>query len=84
MGGPHTRSTQFFINYVDGNKSLDAQGFSPFGKVVEGMEVADSLFSEYGGQPQAAQSTIQRQGNAFLDENFPKLDSIVTGRVIED
>jgi peptidyl-prolyl cis-trans isomerase A (cyclophilin A) len=83
MGGPHTRSTQFFINYGD-NKSLDGQGFSPFGKVIEGMEVAESLFSEYAGQPQAAQSTIQRQGNAFLDEKFPKLDSILTGRVIED
>ena len=44
--GPNTRTTQVFINLED-NKKLDARGFSPFGKVTEGMEAVDKFYS-YG------------------------------------
>ena len=30
------------------NKNLDDMGFSPFGKVVSGMDVVDSLYDGYG------------------------------------
>ena len=45
--GPNTRTTQLFINFGD-NSSLDGQGFSPFGKVIEGMDVVDKINGEYG------------------------------------
>ena len=42
MTGPDTRTTQLYISLVD-NMRLDAQGFSPIGRVVDGMAVVDSL-----------------------------------------
>lgn len=79
-GRPNSRGTQIFINYKD-NSFLDAQGFVPFGKVVEGMEVADMLSDEYGTKPQDAQFRISTEGNKFLLANFPKLDYIKTATV---
>jgi peptidyl-prolyl cis-trans isomerase A (cyclophilin A) len=77
--GPNTRTTQVFINLAN-NKSLDSMGFTPFGKVIEGMGVVDSLYSGYGeGAPQGNgpdQSRITNQGKSYLDKEFPKLDSI--------
>jgi peptidyl-prolyl cis-trans isomerase A (cyclophilin A) len=77
-GGPHTRTTQLFINLAD-NVSLDATGFAPFGKVTEGMEIVQSLYSGYGQTPQ--QNLIQVQGNDYLQSQFPQLDYIKTARV---
>jgi len=76
--GPNTRTTQLFINLAD-NGRLDARGFSPFGKVVEGMEVVLSLYSGDGQKPE--QDLIESQGNAYLQREFPKLDYIKTARV---
>ncbi len=47
MAGPNTRTTQVFINFGD-NTGLDSQGFSPFGRIVTGMDVVDKLNAEYG------------------------------------
>jgi peptidyl-prolyl cis-trans isomerase A (cyclophilin A) len=77
--GPNTRTSQVFINYAD-NARLDASGFAPFGKVVEGMSVVDALNSEYGeGAPSGrgpSQGRIQSDGNAYLIHDFPRLDFI--------
>lgn len=85
-GGPNTRTTQTFINFGN-NTRLDAIGFSPFGKVVEGMEIVDSLYASYGeGPPSGAgpdQGRVQMEGNAYLNKEFPKLDYVKTA-VIED
>jgi peptidyl-prolyl cis-trans isomerase A (cyclophilin A) len=84
--GPNTRTTQVFINFAD-NAPLDGQGFSPFGKVVSGMEVVDSLYSGYGeGAPNGNgpdQGLVQSQGNAYLEQDFPKLDFIKTATIAE-
>mmetsp|Transcript_21287 Transcript_21287/g.40430 ORF Transcript_21287/g.40430 Transcript_21287/m.40430 type:complete len:296 (+) Transcript_21287:303-1190(+) len=76
--GPNSRTTQIFINTREqGNAFLDNQGFSPIGKVIEGMDVADKLYAGYGeGAPAGKgpnQAKIQLQGNAYLTEQFPKL-----------
>ena len=84
--GPDTRTTQVFINLAD-NRSLDAQGFSPFGAVTQGMNVAQSFYSGYGeGAPMGNgpdQELIQSQGEKYLAANFPKLDHIKSATVSE-
>ena len=83
---PNSRTTQVFINFGD-NSRLDADGFSPFGQVVEGMDgVVDKLYAEYGeGAPGGGgpeQDRIQREGKSYLDKSFPKLDSIKSAVIL--
>jgi peptidyl-prolyl cis-trans isomerase A (cyclophilin A) len=77
--GPNTRTTQVFINFAD-NRALNRQGFAPFGQVVSGMSVVDSLFADYGeGAPSGngpEQGRVQREGNAYLMKDFAQLDYI--------
>ena len=86
MRGPNTRTTQIFISLAD-NGMLDQQGFAPFGKVVEGMEHVDQLYGGYGeGAPNGngpAQQMVTARGNAYLLENFPKLDFIQRATIVE-
>jgi len=83
--GPNTRTTQVFINLRD-NKNLDSQGFAPFGKVVEGMEVLEKLYSGYGeGAPMGNgpdQQRLEKEGRAYLTGSFPKLDSIKSAAIM--
>ena len=77
--GPNTRSHQVFINLGD-NARLDAMGFAPIGRVIQGMEAVDSLYGGYGESPD--QQYIQTLGNSYLDRVFPKLDRIKTARLV--
>ena len=83
--GPNTRTTQMFINFED-NTRLDGMGFSPFGKVTEGMDVVDKINGEYGeGAPGGRgpdQGRIQEEGNAYLKKDFPNLDYIKSATVL--
>jgi peptidyl-prolyl cis-trans isomerase A (cyclophilin A) len=83
--GPNTRSNQFFINYGD-NASLDVQGFSPFGRVVDGMTVVDAMYGGYGeGAPNGqgpSQDLIATRGNEYLQRAFPKLDYIKSATIV--
>jgi peptidyl-prolyl cis-trans isomerase A (cyclophilin A) len=84
--GPNTRSNQFFINYKD-NAMLDAQGFAPIGKVVDGMKAVDALYSGYGeGAPNGLgpeQESIRNRGNEYLRTSFPKLDYIKSATIVK-
>jgi peptidyl-prolyl cis-trans isomerase A (cyclophilin A) len=83
--GPNTRTTQLFINFGN-NVMLDGQGFAPFGKVIDGMDVVDKINSEYGeGAPNGNgpnQQLIQMEGNAYLKKDFPNLDYIKSATII--
>ncbi|MEX2527355.1 MAG: peptidylprolyl isomerase [Gemmatimonadota bacterium] len=83
--GPDSRTTQLFINLAD-NSRLDAMGFSPFGQVVEGMAVYETIHSGYGeGAPRGSgpnQGLIQSEGSAYLEREFPELDRILTARIV--
>lgn len=77
--GPGTRTTQIFINYGN-NDRLDAMGFAPFGEVVEGMDIVDKLYGEYGeGTPRGRgpdQFRLNVEGEKYLARQFPRLDRI--------
>lgn len=86
MAGPGTRTTQVFVNLGD-NLGLDRQGFAPFGKVVEGFKVLDSLYDGYGDMRPFGEGPDQRailsMGNAYLKREFPKLDYIERATIVE-
>lgn len=82
--GPDSRTTQIFINYKD-NAFLDNMGFAPFGRIVQGMDVVDSLHKGYGeGAPRGRgpnQGRIQTEGNTYLRADFPELDYVKSATV---
>lgn len=83
---PNSRTVQVFIN-LKNNSSLDSQGFSPFGEVVEGMDVVESLYSEYGDGPPRGEGVYQAmaiaRGDEYLNEEFPLLDRIERAVLVE-
>lgn len=86
MTGPDTRTTQLFINLAD-NVQLDAQGFAPIGRVIEGMDAVDRLYAGYdesagGGMRLGRQGRIFAEGNAHLDRDFPLLDRLLRAAIV--
>src|SRR5688572_9390199 len=88
-GGRNTRGTQLFFNLVDITPRLDTLngfGFPPIGRIVEGLNVLDSLNWEYsgtrGGQtfPGPSQDSIRLHGNAYLQRKFPRIDYLVRAK----
>ena len=81
----NSRSTQLFISYKD-NSFLDKQRFAPIGKVIEGMDIVDSLYNGYGDGPPYGrgpdQGRIQMEGNKYLRDSFDKLDYIKTATIV--
>ena len=80
------RSTQVFINLRDNSATHDKEPFVPIAKVIEGMDVVDSLYSGYGetaggGIRAGKQDLLFTRGNTYLKQNYPLLDYIVKATV---
>lgn len=78
---PNGRTTQVFINLKDNSATHDLEPFVPFARIVEGMDVADKLYAEYGeraggGIRAGRQDPVFEGGNAYLRREFPNLDYI--------
>lgn len=81
--GPHSRSTQLFISTGENGRKLDGQRlFTPFGRVVRGMDVVERFNAEYGEEPNAIRAV--RQGNRYLTRWFPALDYITRATLVTD
>lgn len=84
--GPNTRATEIYINLGDNSRNDREPAFAPFGKVVEGMDVVEKLYSGYGensggGMRAGHQDKMFEEGNAYLDREFPKLDKLIRARM---
>jgi len=82
---PNGRTTQVFFNMTDNSPTHDKEPFTPFGKIIAGMDVAVALNDEYaegpGGIRAGRQDAYFDGGNEWLLKQFPRLDYIKTARV---
>jgi len=84
---PNGRTTQVFINLKDNSATHDKEPFVVFGEVIQGMDVADSLYADYGeaaggGVRAGKQEPVFQGGNTYLNANFPRLDYIKKAWVV--
>lgn len=80
------RTTQVFINLRDNSETHDKEPFVPIAKVIEGMDVVDSLYSGYGetsggGIRAGKQDLLFTSGNEYLKKNYPLLDYIIKATI---
>ncbi len=87
-GGRNDRATQIFINMAD-NAKLDTafrngvKGYTPFAKVIKGMDVVARLNGNYGKKPALIQDSLYKYGNPYFEKVFPGLDKIVSASIIK-
>lgn len=86
-GGKNTRGTDLFVNLGD-NSRLDTlfynevRGFPSFGKVINGMNVLDDLYSGYADTTMDHSELMYTDRKSFL-KKFPELDVIKKVSFIE-
>jgi peptidyl-prolyl cis-trans isomerase A (cyclophilin A) len=89
-----TRQTQVFFNLVDNGglpNFLDSQGFTPFARVISGMDTVEKLYNGYGIMESASGgmagavsvNKAAYYGEAYLDEVFPKLSIIESVKLLK-
>jgi peptidyl-prolyl cis-trans isomerase A (cyclophilin A) len=84
--GLNTRTVQLFINRAD-NSHIDVEGFVPFGEVVEGMEIIDAFYADYGEVAPRGPGPDPGQagylGNAYFRESFPELSQVLRASIAD-
>ena len=80
-GSPQSRYTQVFINLRD-NADLDKDNFPAFGQVVSGMDNVEKLYGGYAGAKEPDGRRIIREGNEYLQKEYPRLDSIKKASIV--
>lgn len=86
--GKETRGNDLFINLKD-NVRLDTiapegvRGYPPFGRVTNGMNVVESLYSEYGNKTMDVYDSLSANRKKYL-QLFPKLDSIKKAYILKN
>ncbi len=87
-GGKETRGNDLFININD-NQRLDTVryenvvGFPVLGSVLNGMDVVESFYSEYGNKTMDVYDSLSSNRKKYL-HLFPKLDSIKKAYILKD
>jgi len=81
------RTTQVFVNTADNSATHDKEPFTPFGRVVSGLDRIDAVNAEYGEGPGGIRAGKQdpffEGGNDWLLRNFPRLDYIRRATVVD-
>jgi len=77
-GGARSRSMTMYVNLKDNFRldSLDSGqvvGYPPIGRVINGWDVVEDLYSGYGAAPMRTNLSA-----ATLSKDFPQLDSIAS------
>ena len=84
---PNGRTTQVFFNTGDNAATHDKEPFTPFGRVVSDMKQVDAINAEYGEGPGGIRAGKQdpffEGGNAWLLQQFPRLDYIKRATIID-
>lgn len=77
--GPDSRTSQLFFALTDRNPAFGTEPWeTPVGRVVEGLAHVEQFYHAYGDGPPFGQGPAQGRihtGRAYIDENFPLLDS---------
>ncbi|MBI3926917.1 MAG: peptidylprolyl isomerase [Armatimonadetes bacterium] len=83
-GGPDTNSTQVFINYTDNSKLASPEyNFTTFGKVVEGMDIADSWKAVGDPSMGLDQGQLWSDGEKYLKSVPEKPNMIVKMEIVD-
>ena len=87
-GGAKSRTTQIFINMKDNDQlnvlnSGGIKGYPVVAKITNGMENVHRFYADYGPKPAKEQGEIYSKGNAYLKENYPKMDYITKAYILK-
>jgi cyclophilin family peptidyl-prolyl cis-trans isomerase len=77
---PNSRWAPLAI-HVASNRDLDAAGYAPFGKVIQGMNVLDAL-TRMPVAKSPDPSKVQQGGNSYLKASFPEVEYVKSAALL--